>query len=154
MISTYLSLIRVKVTILITSWAILSINFLKKCKCLSSKYIYLSRKSLLNVIHLLTFQLNILPLIWSRDGPLFFSSFVKGIQFQSQLTVSRYPTSKCQVNIKKGWSMWGAKGFTVNELNISHLEEFPRVHWVLAVLFDRFYSVFSCCNVQNTQIRI
>ena len=81
----------------------------------------------INVSHVLTFQLNILPLTWSRDGPLFFSSLVKGIQFQSQLTVSRYPTSKCQINIKKGWSKCGVKGFTVNKFYPSHLGEFPRV---------------------------
>ena len=69
-----------------------------------------SNGSRVNVYYLLNFQLNILPLIWSRDGPLFFSSLVKGIQFQSQLTVSRYPTNKCQINIENGWSRWGAKG--------------------------------------------
>ena len=75
------------------------------------------------------FQLNILPLIWSRDGPLFFSSLFIGIQFQSQLIVRRYPTSMCQMNIKKGCSKCGAKRLIENNFYFSHWYGFPRVHW-------------------------
>ena len=66
--------------------------------------------NLISLSHI--YQPKILPLIWSREGPLFFSSFVNGIQFQSQLTVTRYPTSTCQINIKRGCSNWGANGLS------------------------------------------
>ena len=78
--------------------------------------------------HSLIFQLNILPLIWSRDGPLFFSSFVRGIQFQSQLIVRRYPTNICQDKIKKGWFKWGAKSLSFISYYPNQFKWVTRVH--------------------------